>query len=144
MREPRRPEVSESFVAPSTNVAAAAAVPTLSPVFAASDNASLAFAKTPFPVVLRPDLLRLEVVRLVVPALLPVFFFAADGLEAEVFFAGDFFLGGEAFFVVPFFAVVDRLVAGFLFVVGIVFNSFQKDEALAKMRIKYQRLFSPG
>ena len=73
------------------------------------------------------------------PDLVDVFFFAADGLEAEVFFAGVFFFGAAAFFVVAFLGVaflvvaffgdaflvvVDFLVVGFRFVVGILCSLF--------------------
>ena len=78
-------------------------------------------ATTPFLELLRLAVFRIDDDRLVVPAVfVDVFFFAADGLEAEVFFDGDFFLGAEAFFVDAFFVVVDFLLVGFLFVVGIL------------------------
>jgi hypothetical protein len=143
------PPVFELSVVSLISVSAAAAVPTTSPVVAAgvmastaSENTSFALAKTPFEAGLRLDVFRVEDGRLAVtpvflvvpPVFVDVFVFALDGLEAEVFFAGVFFLGAAAFFVVAFFGVaflvvaffgdaflvvVDFLVVGFRFVVGI-------------------------
>ena len=135
--------VSAAAAVPTTSPVVAAGVMAST----ASENTSFALAKTPFEAGLRLDVFRVEDGRLAVtpvflvvpPVFVDVFVFAVDGLEAEVFFAGVFFLGAAAFFVVAFFGVaflvvaflvvaffgdaflvvVDFLVVGFRFVVGI-------------------------